>query len=618
MIGKILGNRYTILEEVNGGGMAVVYKARCNLLNRIVAIKILKSEFAGDEDFVRRFRREAQAAASLSHPNIVGIYDVGEEDGLYYIVMEYVEGYTLKELIKQKAPIPLTEVIEMGVQICDALECAHKNKIVHRDIKSQNIMITTDRRIKVTDFGIARAAGGSTITNTGNVFGSVQYFSPEQARSDVVDERSDLYSVGIVLYETFTGQLPFNGQTPVAIALKQIQEKPGFITNIIPGFPEQLEWIVQKCLVKEPDDRYQSAGKLRSDLINALSSAEVINFKPENIDNTLVMDNIEDNSSSFNPKPVRKKPKRIFRGIAIAAFFIVIFGIFSYLGATLAKRYFEVPEVLVPNVIELQEEEATARLREKNLDYHIADRIFDSAPAGQVIDQDPKGNQKVKVNHPAIDLVISKGPKPGIVPNIIGMNEQAGIALLENSGFEKGRTIRENSDDIPEGVIMDQNPRDGLTLAEGELINLTVSLGPEIVDVPTLIGKTLDEAKKLLGEKNIPLSSVSEKPDQSPKNTVIEQNPKPNEAIEPNGSISLVISSGPVQLKTVTIPILLPSEPSEITVKIIVSDDIGKNRNAYLKKHTPEDSPLSVPIEGAGEMEIEVWLDDILYYKGKV
>jgi serine/threonine protein kinase len=618
VIGKTLGNRYTILEEISGGGMAVVYKARCTLLNRIVAIKVLKSEFASDEDFVRRFRREAQAAASLSHPNIVSIYDVGQEDGLHYIVMEYVEGKTLKELIKQKAPIPLTEVIEMGIQICDALECAHKNKIVHRDIKSQNIMITSDGRIKVTDFGIARATGGATITNTGNIFGSVQYFSPEQARSDTVDERSDLYSVGIVLYEAFTGQLPFNGQTPVAIALKQIQEKPEYITNIIPGFPEQLEWIVQKCLDKSPDDRYQNAKMLKNDLMSALTNPEVVNFQHGNIEKTLVIENIKNNSLPFNSGPVRKKSKNIFKGITIGAFLIILFAAFSYLGATLAKKYFEVPEALVPNVIGLQEEQAIEKLKEKGLKYNIADRVFDTAPAGQVIDQDPKSDQMVKINHPAIDLVISKGPKAGVVPKIIGMSEQEGIALLKSHGFEDGRIIREYNNDVPEGIIIDQNPRDGLTLSEGELINFTVSLGPELVDVPNLIGKTLDEAHELLKEKKIPLTSVSKRPDQAPENTVIEQSPKPNEAMEQNGSMNIVISSGPVQPKKLVVgPILFPSESSEITVKIIVSDDLGKNRTVYLKSHTPEDSPLSVPVEGAGEMEIEVWLDDILYYKGK-
>lgn len=621
MIGKVLGNRYEILEKISGGGMAFVYKAQCNLLNRIVAIKILKPEFAEDAEFVRRFRREAQAAASLSHPNIVSIYDVGEEDGLYYIVMEYVEGHTLKDLIRQRAPLPVTEVIEIGIQICDALECAHKNMIVHRDIKSQNIMITSDGRIKVTDFGIARATGGSTITNTGNVFGSVQYFSPEQARSDAVDERSDLYSVGIVLYEAFTGKLPFNGDTPVSIALKQIQEQPELISNIIPGFPRQLEAIVQKCLAKSPDDRYQSAEELKRDLKLALSSAEVINFKPGNLEHTLVMDDIANNTfpadkaSAASTK--RKRPKKFFRGVGIALLLVFLFGVFSYLGATLARRYFEVPETTVPDVIGMQEEEAIQKLKEHNLDYNILDRVYDSAPAGQVIDQNPKGGQRVKTNRPPIDLIISKGPKASTVPNIIGLTEQEGIALLENSGFEPGRIIREYSNQVPEGIIMDQNPRAGLPLSEGEMINFTVSLGPELVDVPNLVGKTLEEAEALLKSQNIPYK-VSKRADDAPENTVIEQSPKPYEAMEPGTSINLVISSGPpAQTKRIIVePILLPSEPSEITVKVIVSDDLGKNRTVYHEKHTPEDSPLSIPVEGKGNMKIEVWLDDILYFKG--
>ncbi|WP_213975606.1 Stk1 family PASTA domain-containing Ser/Thr kinase [Tepidanaerobacter acetatoxydans] len=619
MIGKTLGNRYIILEEISGGGMAVVYKARCNLLNRVVAIKVLKQDFAEDEDFVRRFRREAQAAASLSHPNIVGIYDVGEEDGLYYIVMEYVEGITLKQFIKQNAPIPPAEVVEMGIQICDALECAHKNKIIHRDIKSQNIMITSDGRIKVTDFGIARAADGATITNSDNVFGSVQYFSPEQAKSDIVDERSDLYSLGIVLYEAFTGQLPFNGQTPVAIALKQIQERPALISDTIPGFPEELEMIVQKCLAKSPGDRYQNAKILKNDLMRALTDEEVINFKhSDNIEHTMVMNNFKNNLSTSNSKPIRKKPKNIAKGLAIAVSLVVLFGVFSYLGAALARKYIDVPEVIVPNVIGWQEEDAVKELEKLNLKPNIAERVFDKAPAGQVIDQDPKGDQKVKTTHPSIDLVVSKGPKAATVPNIVGKTEAEGIALLNSYGLEPGRIIPENSPDVPEGIIIDQNPREGFTLSEGESVNFTVSIGPETTNAPNLVGKTLDEAQALLKEKNITVSSVSKKPDQAPENTVIEQNPKPNEAMELNGSISIVISSGPVQLKEISVgPILLSSESPETTVKIVVSDDLGKNRTVYLKNHTPEDSPLNVPIEGAGEMEIEVWLDDVLYFKGE-
>ena len=619
MIGKILGNRYQILEKVSGGGMAFVYKARCNQLNRIVAIKILKPEFAEDEDFVRRFRMEAQAAASLSHPNIVGIYDVGQEDGLYYIVMEYVEGNTLKDLIRQEAPLPVTEVIEVGIQICEALDCAHKNMIVHRDIKSQNIMITADGRVKVTDFGIARATGGTTITNTGNVFGSVQYFSPEQARSDKVDERSDLYSVGIVLYEAFTGRLPFNGETPVSIALKQIQEKPEPISNILPGFPQQLETIVQKCLAKSPEDRYQSAEELKKDLRKALSSPEVISYKPENLEHTLVLDSITQDKSDKNvANSISKvrRPRNILRGIGIAALFVILFGVFSYLGAIVARKYFEVPETVVPNVVGMQEEEAIQLLKERNLDYNILDRVFDVAPAGQVIDQDPKGSQRVKTNRPPVDLIISKGPRASTVPNIIGITEQEGIALLQNSGFEPGRIIRQYSDEVPEGIIMDQNPRADLTLSEGEMINFTVSLGPELLDVPNLVGKTLEEAENELKKLNIRYN-VTERADEAPKDTVIEQSPKPYEAMEPGTVVNLVISSGPAQPKRIVIePILLPSEPSEITVKVVVSDDLGDKRTVYFEKHSPEDSPLSIPVEGVGNMEVEVWLNDMLYFKG--
>lgn len=622
IVGKTLGNRYTILEEISGGGMATVYKAKCSVLNRIVAIKILKPEFANDEEFVRRFRREAQAAASLSHPNIVGIYDVGEEDGLYYIVMEYVEGITLKEYIKQNFPIPIADVLEMGIQICDALECAHKNKIIHRDIKSQNIMITNDGRIKVTDFGIARAADGATITNSNNMFGSVQYFSPEQAKSDIVDERSDIYSLGVVLYEAFTGQLPFTGQTPVAIALKHIQEKPPLISQFIPGFPYELERIVQKCLAKSPDDRYQSAKMLRDDLIRALTNENIINFvSAPNVENTMVIDNLKDtlttaaNSGHKSDVSKPKKSRNILKGIGIALALVILFGIFSYAGTFLAKKYLEVQEVTVPSVVGMTEEEAIAEIEKQKLEAKVVDRVFDKAPAGQVISQDPEGGQKVKVNRPPIELVVSKGPKATTVPNVIGLSEEKGLEALKNKGLE-ARIILENSTE-PEGTIIDQNPKEGFTLSEGESVDLTISVGPETITMPNLIGKTLDAAKALLNENDIAVGSVSEKHDQAPANTVIDQNPKAGASVSPGASVTLVVSSGPVETKQIVVgPILLPSDVEETTVKIVVSDELGENRTAYLKKHKAEESPLNITIEGAGQMNIEVWLDDILYYKG--
>lgn len=622
MIEKMLGNRYAILEGIGGGGMAVVFKARDTLLNRIVAIKVLRPEFSEDNEFVRRFKREAQAAASLSHPNIINIYDVGQQDGLYYIVMEYVEGKTLKELIKLKSAMPPLEVIEIGKQICDALECAHKNKIVHRDIKSHNIIITPEGRVKVADFGIARAAADTTITNTGNVFGSVHYFSPEQARSEMVDERSDIYSLGVVLYEALTGRLPFDGQTPVAIALKQIQEDPLPITDILPGFPKELDAIIRKCMAKSPEERFQSAGELKKELIEVSRNPRVIGFAPKELEHTLVLDEFQKkqfakNGDRINTFSRKSKRPSIFRTIGLVLILMALFGVFSYLGAAWARKYFDIPEVTVPNVIGLTEEEAAAKLAEKNLKY-TPERVFDKAPVGQVIDQDPKGNEVVKINHPPITLIISKGPKTAKVPNIVDLSEQDGIALINNNNFSVGEISEEYSDTVPEGIIIEQNPRPDILLPEGTAINFTVSKGPEQKqpNAPVLIGKTLDDAVKLLQEQNLKVGVITKKSsDVVPENTVMEQNPAPGNPIGAEGSVDLVVSSGPVKIKKINLEIPLPSTPPEFTIKVVVSDDLGENRVVYNEKHTPQDSPLTIPIEGAGVMNVEVWLDNTPYYK---
>ena len=266
IIGKVLDNRYEILEKIGGGGMAIVFKAKDNALNRFVAIKILRSEFIDDEDFIQKFEREAQSAASLSHPNIVSIYDVGVFEDINYIVMEYIKGGTLKELIRDKGALTYDVVTNYAIQICGAMENAHKNGIIHRDIKSHNIMLKDESMVKVTDFGIARAATSSTMTNTGNLIGSVHYFSPEQAKGVHTDEKSDIYSFGIVMYEMLTGRLPFEGDTPVAVALKQIQEDPVPPSAINRTVPRSLEDILLKCMEKEPVARYASAGDILKDL----------------------------------------------------------------------------------------------------------------------------------------------------------------------------------------------------------------------------------------------------------------------------------------------------------------------------------------------------------------
>ncbi|SHM08583.1 serine/threonine protein kinase [Caldanaerovirga acetigignens] len=613
MIGKTLGNRYVVLEEIGGGGMAVVYKARCTLLNRIVAIKVLRPEYSHDENFVMRFRREAQAAASLSHPNIVNIYDVGQEDGIYFIVMEYVEGKTLKELIREGAPLLPSKVIEIAKQICDALECAHKNKIVHRDIKPHNIIITPEGMVKVTDFGIARASTGSTITNTGGLIGSAHYLSPEQARGGFVDERSDIYSLGVLLYEALTGRVPFDGDSPVAVALKHIQEEPKPISQLIPGFPPALEQIVMKCISKSPDERFQKASELKRELAKVEKNLEVLNFKPSELEKTMVLDSIKEPTLKSKEKGRKRSPK-FLRGLAIALLLVTLFAAFSYLGMVIARKYFYVPEVMVPNVIGHSEEEAIRKLQEKGLKAEVIDRVFSDEPAGQVIDQEPKGGTVVKINHPPIGLVVSKGPKTLGVPRLIGLTEIDAINLIESNKFKVGERKEEYSDEYPEGIVIDQNPREGLQVLEGTEISYVVSLGPreKKINMPLLIGKDLEEAKKELEKNKLNLGSVDFKSSDAKKNTVIDQNPKPGAEVEEGSSVNLIVSSGPPEVKRVNISILLPAQPPEFTVKIEITDELG-TRVVYNKRHTPEDSPLVVPIEGVGSIKVRIWIDDMLY-----
>ena len=295
MIGRVLGNRYELVEKIGGGGMAIVYKAKCKLLNRFVAVKILRTDSDMTEDFIKRFKVEAQAAGSLSHPNIVSIYDVGNEAELNYIVMEYVEGYTLKEVIAQSGKLTWRATVKIASQICAGLEHAHKNHIIHRDIKSQNILVNEELVAKVTDFGIARASTNSTITMTGNTIGSVHYFSPEQAKGQHTDEKSDIYSLGIVMYEMVTGRLPFDADTPVSVALKQIQEIPIAPIQYDKEMPIAVNDIIIKALQKEPRLRYQSATEMLKDLQAVLENPQSTVVMDKNIGATTVMPSVTEN-----------------------------------------------------------------------------------------------------------------------------------------------------------------------------------------------------------------------------------------------------------------------------------------------------------------------------------
>lgn len=527
MIGKILGGRYELTEKIGEGGMAVVYKAHCKLLDRFVAVKILKDEFGTDEEFIKKFRRESQASASLSDPYIVNVYDVGEEESegkkIYYIVMEYVDGKTLKEIIKQEPNIPIAKVIDYSVQIASALKAAHLKHIVHRDIKPHNILITNQGQAKVTDFGIARAVTSSTITTTSNVLGSVHYFSPEQARGGYTDEKSDIYSLGVVMYELATGTLPYDGETPINVALKHVQEQVLPPSEIRHDLPAALEDIILKCMEKRQADRYKNVGELIQDLkkVEAQPLTEQMKQPISSDDRTIVvpivhMDIPSDESTTvvgktegndMKVKNNRKSGKKttiiqVIAGIALA---LLLFGFFVLVRQKF-NSFFASSEISVPKVVGMEVNKATDLLTKWKLKYSISEVENAEVKAGVVISQEQPEGTLVKEGFP-VALTVSKGAGTVPVPNVVNQSiDDANYRLVSKGFVVNAMEIKyEYSDKIPKDVVISQSPEGNSEAEKGTNIHLVVSKGKESesIEMPHLIGKKLDEAKKMLEEKGI-------------------------------------------------------------------------------------------------------------------
>ena len=435
LVGKYIGSRYEILEVIGKGGMATVYRAKCHVLNRMVAVKVLKEEFTTDEEFIRRFNIEAQSAAGLSHPNIVSIYDVGHEGSIYYIVMELIQGKTLKEIIAEDGALPWKWSVNIAIQIASALEAAHKNNIVHRDIKPHNIIITEDGVAKVTDFGIAKAVSNSTITAFGTTIGSVHYFSPEHARGGYTDAKSDLYSLGIVMYEMVTGRVPFDADTPVSIALKHMQEKAVDPMKLNPNVPVAVNQIIMKAMQKEPSMRYQSATEMLKDLSLALKNPDGRFVLEPSMDTqatqrigTITEDMAkEDKADKKKDKKKQGKIRTYFKEhpkmkiLAIILSFVLVFliTVFTVKGIMDATT---VKNVYIPNLVGKTEEEVIQELEGTKLTYEIASEEYNcEVEAGRVISQDPayKNNFTIKENT-VISLVVSKGVEVVTVPKVAG------------------------------------------------------------------------------------------------------------------------------------------------------------------------------------------------------
>lgn len=605
MIGHELGGRYQIIERIGGGGMALVYRAQDILLNRNVAIKVLRQQFVNDEEFIRRFRREAQSAASLSHPNIVSVYDVGQEDEVHYIVMEYVEGQNLNEIIKERAPLQVEESIRIASQIADALDHAHHNQIIHRDIKPHNILIGRNGRVKVTDFGIARAVTSTTITQTGSVVGSVHYFSPEHAKGVATGEKSDIYSLGIVLYQMLTGRLPFLGESPISVALKHLQEQfeePRKVNSMI---PQSVENIILKSMRKNPIERYQSANEMLRDLEtcllperrkeNKLSFADIDDedstriipaIKPMNKVQSVSGSKLSRDNQAHEERGEQKKKKP--SGNAILWISLTVILLLAMLGvAWYVNKMVSVEEVSVPAVINLIEEEAVTKLEEAGLVIGTVKREYkEGFDEGFVYEQSKSEGTKVKEGS-IIDISVSTTKPLSKMPSVTGISYEDAVEQLTQLGINKGQitSIEEHSEEEV-GKVIGQTPeaKSEYDPATVEIV-LTVSKGLENVEMPNLIDMTQAEAEAKLKELGLKIASDGIKSESSfevAAGKVTKQWPYAvNEKVAPGSEVTLFVSSGypPEAIEfTYEVPVAPEVEGQKSKIRIVFGDARGENQ----------------------------------------
>lgn len=584
MIGRTLGNRYEIIERIGGGGMAVVYRAKCHLLNRFVAVKVLREEFTNNEDFINRFNRESQSAASLTHSNIVGIYDVGSEDNIHYIVMEYVKGRTLKQLIKKKGKLLPKETIRISLQIAEALNTAHKNNIVHRDIKPHNIMINEEGDIKVTDFGIARAATSSTVTVTSSVIGSVHYFSPEQARGGYTDAKSDLYSLGIVMYEMLTGKVPFQGESPISVALKHIREDIVPLCEVDSTIPKALEMIVTKAVQKDQALRYDSAEEIIKDLKKADLNMQDDTIKFKNYDDSPTMvipkDEVIAQNNKFEDTLVKTEPKKeeedkvpkrrrnvqakqktkkkkvakkqeetkgnkLVVGV-VAVFSALLIVCALAFGYFYVKDVFVKDEVVMPKLYGLDQAEAKRQIENLGLKFVVSKEEYnDSYSKGKVISQSEKTGSTLKEGF-TVAVKISKGVKMIEVPDLLNKESNEAEALLNNKGLEEGEVGHDFSD-LPRNIVVSQTPKAGEMVKAGTKVSYVISNGQEVeyAIMAKYIGKNVEAAKKELVNNGFKIGETKYEPsNNAAKGVVIGQSFPPGTSVELKTAVDFTVSNG--------------------------------------------------------------------------
>lgn len=581
MIGRVLNNRYEIIELIGRGGMAYVYKAKDLKLNRFVAVKVLRDEYTENEQFIKKFDRESQAAAGLTHPNIVSVYDVGVDDETYFIIMEYVDGITLKQYLDKKGCLEYDEATNFIIDVSEALKCAHEHRIIHRDIKPHNILLTRDLVPKVTDFGIARAVTSSTVTMTNQTMGSVHYISPEQARGGFVDERSDLYSLGIMYYELVTGELPFDEESTVTIAIKHIREEIVPPKELNPHIPDSVNEVILRLTQKKPEDRYQNAEELivdldrlmmdenalvgmaaanpkedTSDLFTDMDEEGLFQVEPTTAPQPIIADVVDDKSGLMELKNRKKKKKFVIIAIIAA----VVVGI---LALVLVNGMFKNKNVTVPDITNMTKTDAQAALDAQKLTLEVEKEVYSTTvESGKIVSQNPAAGSTSQEGK-TVKVSVSKGSQNVAIPNVVGMAENEAVTTIENTKLVVGEIKREFNSNYTSGIVYQVNPTQGSQVAEQSTVTLYVSKGPDVVSVPGIIGLTSADAEARIQNNGLTVGTVTEEHSSSyAAGMVIRQSPVEGTETDRGSSVNYVVSTGPeptVAPSTTAAPTPLPS-----------------------------------------------------------
>ncbi len=625
MIGKLFNNRYEIKEKLGSGGTAIVYRGQDTLLGRAVTIKILREEYASDEDFVRRFRREAQAVASLSHNNIVAVYDVGYEENMHYIVMEFVEGMSLKDMIKQTGAFQIVDGVAIITQILAAIEHAHEHGIIHRDIKPHNILIGNDGRAKVTDFGIA--VGMTEMTQTystsSRIMGSVHYISPEQVQGLPVTEKSDIYSAAVVFYEMLTGQVPFAGDTPISIAMQHVQGELPLPHQVNPDVPIALSYVVMRAMRKNPDARYDSAKAFMEAIRTAVNDTDGTNKVEEeqSLDAKLaeVFRTMGDNEQSnndiaplisddyINPHKKTDKTKKIF--IIIGA---ILIGVAVWAAIQLGLFLYGNDKVVIPDVVGENVDDAEETLTDLGLDVSVTMKSDEEVKTDLVISQSLKPDQKVGKGR-EIKLVVSSGSEEIEVPDVVGKSQKAAETALEKKGL-KAEVTEENSTTVEAGNVISQSPEAGETVGVDTKVNLVISLGTKAVKLtmPNLVGNSLTEAKKTISDCGLFIEKIQyTSSNEYYSGIVIKQSIAPDTELEEGNYVTLTVSEGPgPSAKTTDVNYSVVDDGNDHQVKIIVTDSAA-SREVY-NKTVAGGTYISQTVTFYNEGTISIYVDDAL------